>query len=210
MSSNTLTYQDQKYRLQLIATLDKQGREALRNVFHNIYKFPKTPAMLYKELKKTVHEEKLKKLLKKKTLSLEQWKLIYPSTQETDSKNFDITLLRLLIRNCTPLPPPIKGWGEDIDESDYSKAACIVRLVELRNKLFHSPTIDLTEEEFDDYWFKLSQCLRGIDSRINIAAMKNLPLESQFSEETLNTINGMMKTSGCLACDCCICVAVGT
>lgn len=178
MNSTLTTYEDQTPRLRLIATLDNHGRISLLDVLHDARtsNLPRDPKKLYVELY-TKHRAKLTKLRKKGVIKQEAWDLLFPKNQQTDSTKFDLTLCKLMIGNCTKLPAPRNGW-KNLDVNDQSVAAFVVRIIELRNKIFHSPETALTETQFNNYWNELEINLRGIGYAKSITYLKSLPLEA--------------------------------
>ena len=93
-------------------------KEALLDVLHNASGdptytgLPRNKQLLYQELQ-TNHHKIIQKLFKKKVLKQDQLDLIFPpNSNETDSSKFDVTLICILIRNCTTLPAPLNGWDD--------------------------------------------------------------------------------------------------
>ena len=83
------------------------GSCVLRDTFDKI----NPPSDLHKHLK--THRATLQLLQKKKVLNPTQWGKLYPAIPTSvSSKNFDITLLTVLLRNICSLIPPAKGWDE--------------------------------------------------------------------------------------------------
>ena len=98
-------------------------KASLIDVLHNLsgdtsYNgLPSNPWDLYQELDKN-HKIILNKLLKNGILKKDQMELIFPANKETHSDKFDVTLLVILIINCTTLKPPVNGW-KDKNPSRY-------------------------------------------------------------------------------------------
>ena len=133
-------------------------KASLRGVLHNTtgdvsyIGLPTNPTDLYIELQK--HRYKLNKLVQNRVINNDQMILIFPpNKQETDSEKFDVTLLVVLIINCTNLTPPAKGWKEKKPaDTDTSKAANVVRARELRNFFHHTEPKDFDKAMFDTKW----------------------------------------------------------
>ena len=76
------------------------GTHVLRKFLDSVYP---EPTLLANELKK--NRTKLKGVIFK-----EQYEMLFPTSGLPDSKEFDITLLHLLIREVCYLPAPLTGW----------------------------------------------------------------------------------------------------
>ena len=72
---------------------------------------------------------KLRSLRQKKILSTSQWDKLYPSVRSTvSSKEFDTTLLGILLIRICNLQPPETGWNEFPPNTDTTIQANIIRL----------------------------------------------------------------------------------
>ncbi|XP_066932718.1 zonadhesin-like isoform X2 [Clytia hemisphaerica] len=98
--------------------------DVLREKFH--IKFSRDPKTLFKELER--EQEKINGSKEKKNkpfLYKDQLDLLFPTTGETDSRTFDITLLAILLRYFCGYNIPntkFKDWGKlDAKESEESK-----------------------------------------------------------------------------------------
>lgn len=173
------SFDDQKPRLRVFSTLEREGRATLIDILHDqsTSNLPKDPKQLYNELFMN-HQDVLKELLHKKFLKQEQWDLIFPASKETDSGKFDLTLCKMLIINCTDLPPPTNGWFLPLDAGDHSKAAFVVRIIELRNKLIHSGNVSLSEDDCNNFWKELQCCLKGLNFKGSIEHWRMVPFEN--------------------------------
>jgi len=130
-STNYLTQQENNsFKLQRLR--DKSER-CLLKLLHK--KFPKNPTKLNAELKK--HHGILTGLLKRNILKQEQYNLLFPTSQQTDSEKFDTTLLFLLIRTFCGYTEPSTGWNDEPDVNDRSEIANAIRLKLQRNKIGH-------------------------------------------------------------------------
>ncbi|EDO31451.1 predicted protein [Nematostella vectensis] len=131
------------------------GTEALRIVFSRLH--PSLSASL------THHQRTLYGLWKppkgkKKILTDKQWGKLYPPSGPPNLKDFDITLLFVLLRNiCPSLKPPPKGWDILPSIADNSLEADLVRIKFYRNELYgHVNAAAFKDVEFEDYWKKIS------------------------------------------------------
>ena len=82
------------------------------------------------------HKATLHSLPSRNILNLTQWGVLYPAIPSSvSSKNFDITLLVILLRNMCGLSPPATGWDAYPPEADKSCQVDIVRLRHFRNTI---------------------------------------------------------------------------
>lgn len=177
MENNILKQQEPRTRI--IGVLEHYGRPTLLKILHNpaYSNLPQDPKKLNKTLR-TNHIKKLKELRKKRVIRTKQWNLIFPlNIDETDSGKFDLTLCRILIQACTTLPPPTNGWNTIPAKQDKSTAAYVLRLVSFRDELYHSASIILTEEKFNQLWKKLTKYLNRLNCVTDIQHLKVSPMD---------------------------------
>ena len=113
-----------------------------------------------------------------------QWNLLFPASGLPDSKDFDITLLTILLRNICGLPSPAAGWKVMPPASDPSISAEILRIKMFRNEVYaHLPCPEIDGTEFERLWQEISKPLikLGIPQQ-EIDDLKEAPLTSE--EET--------------------------
>ena len=160
-------------------------KESLRDVLHNVSNdatyqgLPIRPADLYRELDQN-HKATLRKLLKNGVLKQDQMLLIFPpNCNETHSDKFDVTLLAILIINCTTLAPPSTGWrNKNPPAADQSKAANVIRARELRNLFHHIDPKDFDMKIFDDNWMEGEGVVQGLGyNRYDLQALKTASLD---------------------------------
>ena len=160
-------------------------KESLRDVLHNVSNdttyqgLPIRPADLYRELDQN-HKSTLIKLLKNGVLKQDQMLLIFPpNSNETHSDKFDVTLLAILIINCTTLTPPSTGWrNKNPPAADQSKAANVIRARELRNLFHHIDPKDFDMKIFDDNWMEGEGVVQGLGyNRYDLQALKTASLD---------------------------------
>ena len=123
-----------KFWLRLAILLHGPLKENYLCILHNkkndpSYRgLPEDPAELYKELS-TTHKRTLNKLVKDKVLKKHDHEILLPKNtgNKTDSSQFDVTLITVLIINCTTLQPPRDGWNQRLPPTnDPSVAANIL------------------------------------------------------------------------------------
>ena len=134
--------------------LVEKGGDALRAALHAIH----PPSTLAAALK--AKESDLQKI-KNTVITDQQWDLLFPTSPNAapDSKNFDITLLTILLRNICGLSPPTTGWNDMPPVGDTSKSADIVRIKLFRNQVNHVASPRLDDAKFDELWQEISQSL---------------------------------------------------
>ena len=143
-------------RARLIRLIFDEGTATVRKYFDS--KVP--PATLTAVL--TTHKATLNDLhTKAKVIKDEQMNLLFPPTgmPPTTSKNYDITLLFVLIRNiCGVTPPAPTEWNEPLS-SDTTEVADLIRIKNYRNEIFHRKSTEVDHTEFLTYWNKISEVL---------------------------------------------------
>lgn len=83
---------------QKLFRLKRKIEEIERNILHTV--FPRDPTLFYQELNTAKHKNKLLELKnKKRILNQDQYDLLFPSNQQTNSEHFDATLLGILLRS---------------------------------------------------------------------------------------------------------------
>ena len=147
------------------------GTHVLRKFLDSVYP---EPTLLANELKK--NRTKFQTLKSKGVMFKEQWEMLFPTSGLPDSKEFDITLLHLLIREVCYLPAPLTGWHKMPADDDQSLEANIARIKCFRNELCHSVSTSIPNEEFEDKWNTIASSLEAIKIgvyRKKIQALKN-------------------------------------
>ena len=147
------------------------GTHVLRKFLDSVYP---EPTLLANELKK--NRTKFQTLKSKGVIFKEQWEMLFPTSGLPDSKEFDITLLHLLIRELCCLKAPRTGWHKMPADDDQSLEANIARIKFFRNELCHSVSTGIPNDEFEDKWNTLASSLEAIKIgvyRKKIQALKN-------------------------------------
>ena len=97
----------------------------------------------------------------------------------TNSEDFDITLIVVLIINCTGLLPPNGDWRTfQPTSTDVSKAACVILARDLRNEINHSTNNSITTTvDFNVYWKRIEHILNGLQYN-NMQLFNDLKMSS--------------------------------
>jgi hypothetical protein len=81
--------------------------------------------------------------------------------------DFDLSLLYILLRNVSGLPPHRKGWASPPDPSDRSVSANIDRIREVRNTYCgHAPRVSLSDTAFQNLWGDLTTIIGELESSL--------------------------------------------
>ena len=150
------------------------GSHALRNKFDSIH----PPAGLHGVLTKPLVHAILQALKKRRILNPLQWSKLYPpSPSSVSSKNCDVTLLILLLRNICGLIPPTTGWDNLPRSADTSAEANIARVKYYRNHVYvNASQASVDDATFNTYWQDISNALVGLGA--DAAAINTLKTES--------------------------------
>ena len=161
--------------------IDKGG-DALRSAFHVMH----PPSTLAAAL--NANKSVLKKI-RYSVITPLQWNLLFPKSGAPDSKNFDITLLTILLRNICGLSAPRAGWNDMPPAGDTSISADIVRIKIFRNEVYgHIASPQLDDAKFETLWQEISKPLvkLGIPQQdIDEAKVAPLSPEEEFYIEKL-------------------------
>ena len=151
------------------------GTKALRYTFDKCH----SPANLFNVLKAgSAEHSTVQSLRKKKIINATQWGKLYPSPPSSvTSKDFDITLLMVLLRNICGLAAPATGWDSLPPASDTSVEANIARVKYYRNSVYgHASQASVDNPTFNSLWQGVSAALivLGVDA----AAIRKLKTET--------------------------------
>ena len=128
-----------------------KGGDALRTVLNTVHS-PSTLAAVLNANKPVLRNIRV--------ITGPQLNLLFPATGTPDSKNFDITLLAILLRNICGLSPPATGWNSMPPTGDTSKSADTVRIKIFRNLVYgHMANTQLDDATFEKLWQDISQPL---------------------------------------------------
>ena len=100
-------------------------------------------------------------LKKKEVLNAQQWRQLYPKKKSSvSSKNFDITLLMILLRNICGLDRPATGWDKLPPAADTTLEADIVRIKYYRNTVYaHASQASVEDAKFNQHWKDIQDAL---------------------------------------------------
>ena len=175
MASSTTSYASIKETTnfaRLCRLIVDVGSHALRNIFDSIH----PPAGLHVVL--TASQTILRTLRARRILTATQWGKLYPSSPSSvSSRDFDITLLMLLLRNICGLIPPATGWDSLPLAADTSAEANIARVKYYRNHVYgNASQASVDDATFNAYWQDISNALVGLGA--DAAAINTLKTQS--------------------------------
>ena len=158
------------------------GTTVLRTIFDDYHH----PANLVTDL--NAFSSILSKLLHRRILNGNQWdKLFPPGGVETDSNNFDITLLFLLLTSICGLTPPRSGWHTKPAPGDTSIEANLARVKFYRDVLYgHVTTTGVDTLTFSVLWTEISAVLVGLG--LDQAEVDRLKAEEGGEQDCLDAL----------------------
>ena len=138
-------------------------KESLRNVLHK--RLPINPVRLYGELEQ--HRNALNNLL-----SEDQMALLFPANNlQTDSANFDIPLLAVLIMHCTNLSK-LFWWNA----TTTSIGDSVIHASKLNDAFHHAIPAHLDKQTFDAKWEEGDNVVKSLGYTYDSQALKTEPL----------------------------------
>ena len=149
------------------------GSQVLRETFDRIH----PPGGLDTVLATAPAHPKLQSLQKKKVLNPLQWDKLYPVMKSSiSSKNFDITLLMVLLRNICGLTLPATGWDNLPLPTDLSCEADIARIKYYRNTVYaHATRASVDDASFDNHWMDIRDTLVRLGGLLELELFELLP-----------------------------------
>ena len=151
------------------------GSQVLREVFDKI----RPVGGLDTVLGSTSVSATLQSLRHKNILNPLQWRNLYPAIKSSvSSKNFDITLLMVLLRSICGLTPPATGWNDLPPPTDLTCGADIVRINYYRKTMYaHVTQASFADEAFDNHWSHIRDTLVRLGGPTYEAAIDDLKYE---------------------------------
>ncbi|XP_062567195.1 ankyrin-3-like [Saccostrea cucullata] len=94
----------------------------------------------------------------------EQWTAINNAATKGSYEDFDSSLLYIMIRNLSSLPPPKLGWNKKPLATDLSVAADVERIHYYRNEVYgHTTRAQISYSEFQVIWLDLEKISERFD-----------------------------------------------
>ncbi len=159
------------------------GSQVLRETFDRKH----LPANLHTDLARPAEHTILQSLRKRKVLNPTQWGKLYPAIKSSvSSRDFDITLLMVLLRNICGLIPPVTGWDNLPSAADVSPEADIARVKFYRNTVYgHASQASVDDAAFGTYWTEIRDALvrlGGADYGVAIGDLKDDCMDPDIEE----------------------------
>ena len=154
------------------------GTQALRDTFDAIH----APANLHAVLANG--ETVLQSLRRRKIINATQWGKLFPVIRsKVSSRDLDITLLMVLLRNLSSLPSPINGWDTLPAATDMSREADIARVKYFRNTVYaHAKQASVDDTTFNTHWQDIRDTLVRLGGDEYRAAIDNLETQCMDRE----------------------------
>ena len=149
------------------------GTQALRDIFDAIHAPPTLHSVL------AGNKTMLQSLRTKKIINPTQWGKLFPAIlNSVSSRDFDITLLMVLLRNICGLPSPATGWDALPAVTDVSHEANIARVKYFRNTVYaHAEHASVDDVMFNAYWQDIRDTLVRLGGVKYKEAIDNLETE---------------------------------
>ena len=145
------------YYARLCRLLIDVGSQVLRETFDRIH----PPGTLHTVLGRPPAHTTLQALRTRRILNPLQWGKLYPAIKSSvSSKDFDITLLLVLLRNICGLAPPATGWDNLPPAPDVTPEADIARVKYYRNQVYgHASQASVDDATFSACWKDIRETL---------------------------------------------------
>ena len=149
------------------------GTQALRDTLDAIH----LPTNLHAVL--AANRTTLQSLRSRTIINATQWGKLFPViSSSVSSRDFDTTLLMVLLRNLGGLPSPITGWDALPAVTDMSREADIARIKYFRNTVYaHAEQASIDDTTFKAYWQDIRGTLVRLGGVRYRAATDNLETE---------------------------------
>ncbi|PFX11469.1 E3 ubiquitin-protein ligase DZIP3, partial [Stylophora pistillata] len=178
----------------LCRLLVEVGSDVLRQTFEK----KRPPGNLDTVLSSPPVRAVLLSLKKKGVLKPQQWDKLYPAVRSSvSSKNFNITLLTLLLRNICGLVAPSTYWNTLPTAADMSLEADIVRIKCYRNTIYgHAREASDDDATFNQYWQDIQGPLvrlGGAEYQSAIDDLKKECMDPDFEEHCKELLRQLVK-----------------
>ena len=157
------------------------GTQALRDTFDAIH----APGNLHSVL--AAKKPTLQYLRKKKIINQIQWRKLFPAIPNlVSSRDFDTTLLMVLLRNLCGLTAPLTGWDALPVVTDLSREADIARVKYFRNTVYgHAKNASVDDVKFNDHWREIRDTLvrlGGVTYKTAIDDLRNECMDPEIED----------------------------
>ena len=168
------------------------GTQALRDTLDAIH----TPGNLHSVLAANKHT--LQSLRAKKIINPIQWGKLFPAIlTAVSSRDFDTTLLMVLLRNFCGLTAPPTGWDKLPDVKDLSREADIARVKYFRNTVYgHAEKASVDDISFNNFWRDIRDTLvrlGGVTYQDAIDKLRNETMDPDIEDHYVELLSEWKK-----------------
>ena len=161
--------------------------EVSSHVLRETFNKKRPPGNLHTVLSTPKVHNVLQELRTRKVLNPSQWGKLYPAMKSSvSSRDFDITLLMVLLRSMCGLVRPATGWDTLPPATDTTLEADIVRIKCYRNTVYgHASEASVDDPTFNQYWKNIQDAivrLGGAGYQSAIDDLKKKCIDSDFEE----------------------------
>ena len=161
--------------------------EVSSHVLRETFNKKRPPGNLHTVLSTPKVHDALQELRTRKVLNPSQWGKLYPAMKSSvSSRDFDITLLMVLLRSMCGLVRPATGWDTLPPATDTTLEADIVRIKCYRNTVYgHASEASVDDVTFNQYWQDIQDALvrlGGAGYRSAIDDLKKECMDPDFAE----------------------------
>lgn len=139
----------------------------------------------------------LQSLRKKKILNASQWGKLFPAIKHSvSSKEFDMTLLMVLLRHICNLKPPVTGWYSLPPPTDVSCEADIVRIKNYRSTIYGHANASVDDITYAAYWHDIRNTLFRLGGRHyeqTIDRIEKQPMCPEYEEHIQDLLRHSLK-----------------
>ena len=166
------------------------GSQVLRQKFDSIC----PQATLNSYLSSPAVHTTLTTLKARRVLKPSQWDKLYPPVVavSVSSRDFDITLLMVLLRNICGLTPPVTGWDNLPPATDLTPEADIARIKWYRNTVYgHTSQASVDDATFASCWKDIKATLvrlGGATYGPSIGLLENASMDPVIEEHYKNLL----------------------
>ena len=135
--------------------------EVSSHVLRETFNKKRPPGNLHTVLSTPKVHDALQELRGRKVLNPSQWGKLYPAMKSSvSSRDFDITLLMVLLRTMCGLVRPDGGWDTLPPAENTTLEADIVRIKCYRNTVYgHASEASVDDPTFNQYWQDIQDAL---------------------------------------------------
>ena len=168
------------------------GTQALRDTLDAIH----APGNLHSVL--AANKRTLQSLRAKKIINPIQWGKLFPAIPTAvSSRDFDTTLLMVLLRNLCGLTAPPTGWDKLPAVTDLSREADIARVKYFRNTVYgHAEKASVDDISFNNFWRDIRDtlvALGGVTYQNAIDKLRNETMDPDIEDHYVGLLSEWKK-----------------